>query len=73
VPRQDSQRNGKKSSCRQYSIWQWAPMSSRSTSFMVATAAIGVYDVSWLVDLGVVESDGFWLDIVGRLWGFEFM
>lgn len=40
--RQDSQRKGRKSSCPQYSYWQWRPIDSRSVS------AIWVKDSSWL-------------------------
>lgn len=41
MPRQDSQRNGRKSSWRQYSYWQLRPMDSRSAS------AICVKLVGW--------------------------
>jgi hypothetical protein len=50
VLRQDSQRNGRKSSCPQYSYWQWRPIDSRSVS------AIWVKDSSGLEGLRPLDT-----------------
>jgi hypothetical protein len=45
VPRQDSQRKGRKSSWLQYVYWQWAPIKVGSFSSIVVNESSGVGDL----------------------------
>lgn len=64
-PLQLSQRKGRRSSCRQKGIWQWAPIASTSPVDILLKDSFG------LVFCEVIVGGGFGGgDDIGRLWRY---